>query len=115
VSYTTAIGIVLAIFAGVVLVFVIGPVAVDGGRQRMRRRRPVVRTVTRVIGPTTLDRRIAELEHDEQERVIEQRIRTRIADQLHQQRHRRGEHQPDTWFWAMTQAERLVRHQKEIR
>lgn len=69
------------------------------GLRRKPARRPVrVVRVTRVLGPSTLDRRIAELEHDEQERLIEQRIRARLADQLHDLRHRRGEHQPDSWF-----------------
>lgn len=60
---------------------------------------------------TGLDRQIAELEHDEQERAIERRLRARLADELHQLRHRRGEHQPDSWFWAITHAERTVRGQ----
>lgn len=75
------------------------------------RRKPATRTVyvTRIVGPSAIDRQIAELEHDEHERVIEQRIRARLADELYQLRHRRREHQPDSWFWAITHAERVVR------
>lgn len=110
-SIADAVGIALAIASLVIACTVILPITVGAARRRLRwlLRPPTTAADTAPPPMSPFDRRIADLEHEEQERVIEQRIRNRIADELHAQRHRRGEHQPDSWFWAMTHAERTIR------
>lgn len=77
---------------------------------KTRTRRGRGRPMFRLANPTSpIDRRIAELEHDELEAQIEQRIRNRLALELDVLRRTRREDQPDTWFWAMTTAARTIR------